>query len=80
MLQLVLNYTTGTPDLQNNPLPPLTNNPTATFLLLCMNFPHYNCIHAYCISPVNGACPAFTDVFYTQVIFYTKEEGTTSPP
>ena len=39
MLQLVLNYTLGTPDLQNNPLPPLTNNPPATLFLLHMYYP-----------------------------------------
>lgn len=38
MLQLVLNYTPGTPDLRNDPLPPFTN-PPATLFLLRMYFP-----------------------------------------
>lgn len=80
MLQLVLNYTAGTPDLQNNPLPPLANNPTVTFFLLHMNFPHCNCIHAYCVSPLNGALPAVMCVLHLQVILYTKEEVAVPPP
>jgi len=39
MLQLVRNYTPGTPDLQNNPLRPLTDNPPATLFLLRMYSP-----------------------------------------
>lgn len=80
MLQLVLNYTTGTPDLQNNPLPPLANNPTATFFLLRMNFPHYHCTHASCVFPVNAVLPALICVFCTWVILHTKEEVSIPPP
>jgi hypothetical protein len=46
VFQLVLNCTTGTPDLQNNRLPPFTIK--CNFFLLPTSSPHCNCICSPC--------------------------------
>lgn len=54
--------------------------PLQLFSFFVWIFPHYNCIHTYCVSPVNGALPSVICVLHLQVILYTKEEVTVPPP